>query len=314
MSIYPYVSSNRCLFCNGDILIKRSRDKNNKYCSTICVGKHTRTKIKDKSICINCGKIFDKRWGDKNFYCNRKCQIDYRHKNKKVNERICKRCGKKFYPINVTYSRIQNVYCSSECSARKYDYDDDYFKYVDNEEKAYWLGFIYADGNVYKTTLTIKLNKKDKEHISLFKNHIKSEHPIKDIKRNQSFIQVNGKKLTSQLNNLGVMSRKTFKIDMPKLREDLYNDFIRGYFDGDGCMYVTEKYHTFSIYTASDIFKKSIIDFFKSKLNIKLNENGSSLSKSKIKNLVDIYHFLYDKPDIVFLKRKKDKFEKIFIN
>ena len=30
----------------------------------------------------------------------------------------------------------------------KYRYDIDYFNLIDNAEKAYWLGFLYADGSV----------------------------------------------------------------------------------------------------------------------------------------------------------------------
>ena len=56
MSKYPYVSENKCLFCNDNIIIKRSRDKNNKYCSTGCVGKHLRAVIKSTSFCLNCGR------------------------------------------------------------------------------------------------------------------------------------------------------------------------------------------------------------------------------------------------------------------
>ena len=106
------------------------------------------------------------------------------------------------------------------------------------------------------------------------------------------------------------MPRKTFKIQMPVLREDLYNDFIRGYFDGDGCMYVTKKYHTFSMYTASNSFKESMKDFFIKNLDIKLSGNKNNLSKGKASDIVKIYHFLYDKSEIIFLKRKKEKFEK----
>jgi len=306
---YPYISDNKCIFCNNDIIIKRKRDTNNKYCSTGCVGKHLRTKIKVKTKCLNCESEFDNRSGDKNIFCSRKCQIEYRVKNKKIYERVCKTCGKKFYPKNITYSRIQNIYCSTECN-RIYNFDTNYFRIIDNEEKAYWLGFIYADGNLYKSTFTMKLNKKDKEHIILFKTHIKGEQPIKDVNINKAFIQITSKEIARQLNNLGVMPRKTFKIQMPVLREDLYNDFIRGYFDGDGCIYVTKKYHTFSMYTASNSFKESMKDFFIKNLDIKLSGNKNNLSKGKASDIVKIYHFLYDKPEIVFLDRKKEKFEK----
>ena len=38
------------------------------------------------------------------------------------------------------------------------------------------------------------------------------------------------------------MENKTFKIRFPNIEESYYNDFIRGYFDGDGCFYISKKY------------------------------------------------------------------------
>ena len=34
---------------------------------------------------------------------------------------------------------------------QKYSLNDDYFSVIDNEHKAYWLGFLYADGSLSKT-------------------------------------------------------------------------------------------------------------------------------------------------------------------
>ena len=36
----------------------------------------------------------------------------------------------------------------SNITSRKYSCDENYFECIDNEEKAYWLGFIYADGYI----------------------------------------------------------------------------------------------------------------------------------------------------------------------
>jgi hypothetical protein len=43
-------------------------------------------------------------------------------------------------------------------------------------------------------------------------------------------------KIVSDLYKHGCVNNKTFKIKLPKLREDLIRHFIRGYFDGDGCI------------------------------------------------------------------------------
>ena len=48
---------------------------------------------------------------------------------------------------------------------RKYALNEAFFEIIDSEEKAYWLGFIAADGCVYRRTLSINLNIKDKAHL-----------------------------------------------------------------------------------------------------------------------------------------------------
>lgn len=66
MSKYPYISDNKCKNCNGDILIKRSRDKSNIFCSTKCVGKYCNTKEKEIVYCKLCNKGFVKTSKTKN--------------------------------------------------------------------------------------------------------------------------------------------------------------------------------------------------------------------------------------------------------
>lgn len=83
MTKYPYISENKCLCCNGEITIKRSRDVNNKYCSSGCVGKHLHKKIKEIAICQNCNREFEKRYNNKNIFCCRTCQIENRIKKQK---------------------------------------------------------------------------------------------------------------------------------------------------------------------------------------------------------------------------------------
>lgn len=48
------------------------------------------------------------------------------------------------------------------------------FEKIDNEEKAYWLGFLYADGNVSlkEDKIELSLAEKDLNHIKKFKNFI----------------------------------------------------------------------------------------------------------------------------------------------
>ena len=59
-------------------------------------------------------------------------------------------------------------------------FNKDYFEEIDTEEKAYWLGFIYADGSINpsKNGLEISLKYSDKTHLQKFKKSIKYSRDI----------------------------------------------------------------------------------------------------------------------------------------
>lgn len=56
-----------------------------------------------------------------------------------------------------------------------YKINENYFENIDNKNKAYWLGFIAADGNVYGNKLSIELNSKDEGHLKIFRRFGKSK-------------------------------------------------------------------------------------------------------------------------------------------
>ena len=74
----------------------------------------------------------------------------------------------------------------------EYNYNEKYFETIDNEHKAYWLGFLYADGYVepiYRKNkikafrIEIGLSIEDKHHLELLLQDIESDVPISE--RNQ---------------------------------------------------------------------------------------------------------------------------------
>lgn len=124
---------------------------------------------------------------------------------------------------------------------RKYDLDETVFETIDSEEKAYWLGFILADGNVYKNEKTyqhllqIGLSIKDFAHLEKFKKFLKTNLPIKLNKNKTSCIlQVQSKKILSDLEKYNIFPRKTFTATYPKIKEELNKHLIRGMIDADG--------------------------------------------------------------------------------
>lgn len=134
-------------------------------------------------------------------------------------------------------------------NSRKYHYDENFFKEIDTEEKAYWLGFIYADGyitlrkngNLFGLTLSIT----DKNHLKKIKNSLNADVPIhvySPSRKSTNYsankyarIQFFGEKICNDLIRQGVFAHKTAILEPPKnIPKDLISHFIRGYFDGDG--------------------------------------------------------------------------------
>ena len=80
----------------------------------------------------------------------------------------------------------------------KYSYDSNFFEKIDSEAKAYWLGFLYADGYIHRNykngkiksmSLELSLKSEDRAHLENFLRDIRSNVPIKD-----KVIKLNDKK------------------------------------------------------------------------------------------------------------------------
>jgi DNA-binding transcriptional regulator WhiA len=130
-------------------------------------------------------------------------------------------------------------------SRRKYDVDDNYFEVIDTAEKAYWLGFMLADGWVTKTEdkVGLSLAIKDKGHVEKFKECVKSESPI-NVYNGSGYneetvyarIIITSPKMKKDLIDKGVYISKTDIVKFPfdEVPVEYHFDFIRGYYDGDG--------------------------------------------------------------------------------
>lgn len=130
---------------------------------------------------------------------------------------------------------------------------DNIFETIDTEEKAYWLGFIYADGYVSRIdapknhmyTFEIALAEKDKEHLEKLKIFFNSKKELKKhistsgVKKGSCSYRLyrQNKKLWTDLVNKGCTPNKSLVLTFPDetiLPPELKMHFIRGYVDGDG--------------------------------------------------------------------------------
>ena len=135
-----------------------------------------------------------------------------------------------------------------ENKQNKTKFNENIFDSIDTEEKAYWLGFLYADGCVRspgKTkkhyTIEITLQNSDKRHLIKFLQFLQHENTQPSLKvingDNYWRVAVTNKHLWETLNEKGCGCKKSLVLKYPAfLPEDLHKHFIRGYFDGDGCI------------------------------------------------------------------------------
>lgn len=237
------------------------------------------------------------------------------------------------YGKNNIYRMLKNIGIVRNDSekSRKYTYNKEYFKIIDNEEKAYWLGFIYADGYIIngikgknKDSLGITLSIEDKEHIEKFKKSIDSNHPINIYKTkygtNSARIVIQDEELVADLIKLGVLRNKSLKLKFPTsdiVNESLIYHFIRGYFDGDGSL--KKKGKNIKGYDFSVL---GTIEFL-TELKVYLNVNNK-IRKCNKNNEVNNYHLtfggnqkvkhvtkkLYENATI-YLNRKYERYKEI---
>lgn len=208
---------------------------------------------------------------------------------------------------------------------RKYKLNEDFFKIIDSEIKAYFLGFIFADGYVNEKNnyVEITIHKKDKEILDNLKIYLYPDgRPLKIIKNNYIRLVINSKIIVTDLVKYGCMQAKTYKIKFPKINRKYYSHFIRGYFDGDGCVTINDGTLFLSIIGTIDF-----LDSIKSILMEKCNVNNTKYDdrhpnkKNNIRALRyggnvlinRIYHYVYDNSTIS-LERKKNKFLVILKN
>ncbi|MEH7277872.1 recombinase family protein [Bacillus toyonensis] len=219
----------------------------------------------------------------------------------------------------------------------KSTFNQNFFDKIDTEEKAYWLGFIYADGcitsNKDSYLLKIGLSSADAEHLELFKCSIDSNHPTyysSSHLGNKKFlncqIQIYSKYLCRQLIEKGALPRKSLTLKFPSsevVPKELLHHFIRGFFDGDGCISFPRRgrYNTLSdmipvvIFTSTKEMLEELKKHIPSTGIIKVRKpsgkrNIYEIRLSGIRQTKTVLEYMY-KDATVYLKRKHENYQKL---
>ncbi|UUV47012.1 hypothetical protein [Bacillus phage vB_BanS-Thrax5] len=192
----------------------------------------------------------------------------------------------------------------------KYTVNQDYFETIDTEEKAYWLGFISADGHVSDDGVTIGLSEVDENHLIKFLKHIGSNTKIRRIESTKAVvINVYSKKMVSDLRKLGLYKNKSKTQTFPTIDKSLHRHFIRGVFDGDGTMTKNVVSFCGSFDMISEI-KKLMLEMFDLR-NTKIIRKGEILSIINwYRNRHLILDYMYSDANI-FLERKYQKYKEV---
>lgn len=216
---------------------------------------------------------------------------------------------------------------------RKYQINENYFDKIDTPNKAYILGFLWADGCNFpkKGTISMSLEEQDKDILECIRNEVGSERPLEFIDysqkhdfgyvyKNQYRLLLFSTHMCKALECIGMVPNKSLIVTFPKISSHLIRHFVRGLFDGDGSVY-RRKYksrnsyqHTLTI-TSTLMLCEELVSIVKTELDINChvydasNHNGITKvfnisGKNQIKKFMD---WIYDGADLK-LQRKYNRY------
>lgn len=209
----------------------------------------------------------------------------------------------------------------------KYTLKSNYFEKIDEFTKAYILGFIFSDGSMRSKIKHITIKITDIDLLESIKNEIGyngklyeelREPKYKNIKR----LTICNAQMYNDLIKLGCLPNKTYNNKFPKLELKYIPAFIHGFFDGNGCIYVSNDKRNGSligemVICSTTIFCENLKEYFDSiKIHSVLfrdNNHDERIGKIRIRRMDDLLNFYnliykveYENP--IFLMRKYIKF------
>lgn len=214
-------------------------------------------------------------------------------------------------------------------------FNDRYFQYIDTPTKAYWLGYIFADGCVQAKEyggdtyeFSMNLQKRDRMVLEDLNEDIGGVHNISEYHKecyildnpnisivDMATLRVYSKNIVLDLISHNIFPNKTYKTIYPIVDKSLFIDFLRGYIDGDGCIYVNEKrnnYPTIHITSFGDEVLKYLSEKIKEYYNLHSVVYEETPRKHRLylwgENAYKLMQLMYYDDNIQKLNRKYEKF------
>lgn len=216
----------------------------------------------------------------------------------------------------------------------KYKVDEEFFDKW-SYKMAYVLGFIYADGSLenalYLRGKYVRMTSTDKDVLEKIQRVMNSEHRLyvdkpKENHKTKYILRIGSHKLYDSLEERGVHPNKSLNMRLPKIPKKYFGSFLRGYFDGDGCVHLEkkDKFDAMSIKRLTVVFTSGSKFFLEELLKCLqemedvvvgkvYNSHRSLQLRFATEDSKKIFCLLYnDVVDELFLDRKLQKFLKYF--
>ena len=202
-----------------------------------------------------------------------------------------------------------------------------FFQEIDEEAKAYFLGLLISDGNVFKdntgrqASISITLDLKDEYMLKKFKEVLQANTSVGHDGRGCGQIAIRSNIMAEDLAKYGVVPRKSYNTYLPLISKEMMPHLIRGIFDGDGSIMAKPNpsndghnkfLHSIS-FCGTHQLMEDISNYILENLGIKTavyDYKDRNLSELKIQNIDNIAKFGYwiYRNSTIFLNRKKDIF------
>lgn len=197
-----------------------------------------------------------------------------------------------------------------------FNLDRNYFKSIDRPDKAYFLGLLLTDGNVWGKQIRIELKSDDEYILNTFAKYIgrpeaKLHRRISGKNSILSHLNTYCDQWVKDLAQWSVTPKKTYTTKIPILSEDMMPHLIRGIIDGDG--YISADGSQIGICGANYENIKIIKDYLIHTLDIRDNliittNNGIyDVKWGSKKDVLKIGEYIYKDKNDCYLKRKFDR-------
>ena len=227
---------------------------------------------------------------------------------------------------------------------RRNNTNETFFDVIDTEEKAYWLGYLAADGTIRVRTngidkngrvktrgnsINLKLSVNDEKHLMRFRDLVSPNtvlrYHVSEVTTRKGNLSIshnvilglNSNYMVAQIIDKGVTPRKSHTLDKPNIDPKFYRDYIRGYFDGDGTCVVTKKPGVlkdetmtvkYSFACASEKHRNFIASVLKEEIDVDTTTYGD-INLTILGGFTaykKFFHYLYD-GSTIYLERKYEK-------